>query len=209
MIQGPNKRFKLAGALTFRSGALGCIVRGGSLLLALLACFPQIGWSEDTARLWKALGSGGHVALMRHALAPGFGDPETFRVDDCSTQRNLSEEGRQQARDIGRRFRKNRVENVQIYSSQWCRCLDTARLLDLGNVTVFAGLNSFFQDRSREAAQTAAVRALIREHAGGPSLVLVTHQVNITALTGIYPQSGEIVVLRPVGNDFKVLGSIR
>jgi broad specificity phosphatase PhoE len=175
----------------------------------LLVWFPGRGWSDDQSALWKALSSGGHIALIRHALAPGYGDPENFRVDDCSTQRNLSEAGRRQARDIGRRFRENHAENVRLFSSQWCRCLDTARLLGLGKAISFSGLNSFFQDRSREAAQTAEVWALIRAHAGGPSLVLVTHQVNITALSGVFPQSGEIVVLRPDGDDFKVLGRIR
>ena len=209
MIKGLIDRLKPAGALNFGAKAPVCIATSGSLLLVLLVCFPGTGRAEQEASLWKALGSGGHVALMRHALAPGFGDPENFRVDDCSTQRNLSETGRQQARDIGRRFRENGVEDVRVYSSQWCRCLDTARLLDLGKVTVFAGLNSFFRDRSREAAQTAQVQALIRQQADGQTLVLVTHQVNITALTGVYPQSGEIVVLRPVGSGFELLGSIR
>ena len=159
--------------------------------------------------MWKALANGGHVALMRHALAPGFGDPDNFRVDDCTTQRNLSAEGRQQARDIGQRFRDNRVDNVRVFSSQWCRCLDTARLLGLGEVTPYPGLNSFFQDRDREAMRTAETWELIGARGGGPSLVLVTHQVNITALTGVVPQSGEIVVLRSDGDRWVVLGRIR
>jgi phosphohistidine phosphatase SixA len=206
--KGPINRFKLSSALNAGARAFG-VTSGAGLLLVMLICLPRTGWSEEETGLWKALGSGGHIALMRHALAPGFGDPENFRVDDCTTQRNLSEAGRRQARDIGRRFRDNGVEEVRVYSSQWCRCLDTARLLDLGEVMVFPGLNSFFQDRTREGAQTAEVKELIRAHAGGISLVLVTHQVNITALTGVVPQSGEIVVLRPDGSDFKVLGSIR
>ena len=179
------------------------------LLLLLAAWLPGFGWSSDEARLWKALANGGHVALMRHALAPGFGDPDNFRVDDCTTQRNLSAEGRQQARDIGQRFRDNRVDNVRVFSSQWCRCLDTARLLGLGEVTPYPGLNSFFQDRDREAMRTAETWELIGARGGGPSLVLVTHQVNITALTGVVPQSGEIVVLRSDGDRWVVLGRIR
>ena len=82
-------------------------------------------------------------------------------------------------------------------------------LLALGTVIPFPGLNSFFQDRDKEAARTAETRKLIRTRAGGPSLVLVTHQVNITALTGVVPQSGEIVVMRPDGDDMVVLGRIR
>ena len=178
-------------------------------LLLLPAWLPAIVWGADEADLWRAIGSGGHVALMRHALAPGFGDPDHFRVDDCTTQRNLSAEGRQQARDIGQRFRDKRADNVLVFSSQWCRCLDTARLLGLGEVNPFPGLNSFFQDRDREVVRTAATWELIGARAGGPSLVLVTHQVNITALTGVVPQSGEIVVLRPDGDQWVVLGRIR
>jgi len=98
---------------------------------------------------------------------------------------------------------------VAIYSSEWCRCLETARLLDLGRVTPFAGLNSFFGDRAQQAAQSAEARKLIRAAAGGPSLVLVTHQVNINALTDAFPESGEIVVLRAEGDDLQVLGRIR
>ncbi|TAH45876.1 MAG: histidine phosphatase family protein [Betaproteobacteria bacterium] len=159
--------------------------------------------------LWAALLDGRHVALMRHATAPGIGDPSNFRVDDCRTQRNLSEEGRSQALAIGERFRAHGITRAAVYSSQWCRCLDTARLLGLGDVTPFAGLNSFFRDRGREAASTAAVRALIaREVRPGRPLVLVTHQVNITALSGVHPASGEIVVLRVDGDEWQVAGRL-
>ncbi len=179
-----------------------------SLVFAFLIAFPAAEAGDPDAVLWAALESGGHVALMRHALAPGTGDPDNFRIDDCATQRNLSETGRKQAREIGAQFREHGVANVAVYSSQWCRCLETAKLLGLGKVTPFAALNSFFQGKSREAAQSAEVRKIIREYAKGSSLALVTHQVNITALTGVFPQSGEIVVLRPEGDKLVVLGSI-
>ncbi len=182
---------------------------GVSTLLVLLLTFPASGQSGYEAALWAALASGGHVALLRHALAPGTGDPAGFRLEDCATQRNLSPAGRGQARALGERFRKNGAANVAVFSSLWCRCLETARLLDLGEVTPLPALNSFFRDPSREAAQTAALRRLIRERGGGKSLVLVTHQVNITALTGVFPQSGEIVVVRPEGDGLKVIGHIR
>ena len=99
------------------------------LLLPLSAAAqPQ----TDEAGLWAALRDGGHVALIRHALAPGTGDPAGFRVDDCATQRNLSPAGRAQARAIGERFRANGIDTAALFSSQWCRCLDTARELALG-----------------------------------------------------------------------------
>ena len=175
-------------------------------LVLLLAVAPARG---DEA-LWTALAEGGHVALMRHALAPGTGDPEGFRLDDCSTQRNLDQTGRGQARRTGEAFRERGVRVGQVFSSQWCRCLETAKLLALGEVYPFPPLNSFFGDRERGPKQTAAVRALLANtDAEGPSLVMVTHQVNITALTGIFPRSGEIVVLRLGGPDiFETIGTI-
>jgi phosphohistidine phosphatase SixA len=180
-----------------------------SALLALLWVFPAAAQSDSEAKLWAALARGGHVALMRHALAPGTGDPAGFRIEDCATQRTLSPAGREQARALGERFREHGAADVIVFSSLWCRCLETARLLDLGAVTPLSALNSFFRDPSREAAQTAALRRLIRERAGGKSLVLVTHQVNITALTGVFPQSGEIVLVYPEGDAIRVIGRIR
>jgi phosphohistidine phosphatase SixA len=160
--------------------------------------------------LWAALAEGGHVALMRHAQAPGTGDPEGFRLNDCGTQRNLDQTGREQARRTGHAFREHGVAVGRVLSSQWCRCLETAELLALGEVFPFPPLNSFFGDRAREPVQTEAVRAFLAEaDAEGPSLVMVTHQVNITALTGIFPASGEIVVLRLGGAAiFETIGAI-
>jgi phosphohistidine phosphatase SixA len=182
----------------------------GALLAILLALPAAAQAPADEAALWAALAGGGHAALMRHALAPGTGDPPGFRIEDCATQRNLSPEGRRQARALGERFRKHGATDLAVYSSLWCRCLETARLLDLGAVTPLPALNSFFRDSSPEAAQSAAVRRLIAEHAAGDrSLVLVTHQVNITALTGVFPQPGEIVVVRPEGDGLRLVGRIR
>ena len=192
----------------WNGGMHGPTAFGGLLVLALLLWSPAPGQADMETAVWAALKNGDHVALLRHASAPGTDDPPGFRLDDCSTQRNLSEAGREQARSIGARFREHGIENVVIYSSQWCRCLETAKLLDLGKVNRFPGLNSFFRDGSREAIQTAEVRALIDKRPKGTSLVLVTHQVNITALSGVFPQSGEIVVLRPDGENLTVVGRI-
>jgi 8-oxo-(d)GTP phosphatase len=136
------------------------------------------------------------VALIRHAMAPGTGDPPNFALRDCSTQRNLSDEGRDQAYRIGLRFRANGMAAAQVFSSQWCRCLETASLLGLGEVQELPTLNSFFGNGEREQAQTQALKKwLAGQHLKQP-LVLVTHHVNIIALTGVYPASGEIVFLR-------------
>jgi phosphohistidine phosphatase SixA len=156
---------------------------------------------------WQALGRGGHIALMRHAeTVSGVGDPPGFRLDDCATQRNLSEAGRDQARRIGAAFRSHGVEASRILSSAWCRCLETGRLLGLGPVSVFEPINSFFNDRGAGSKQTAAVREQMAAWTGPGTLVLVTHQVNISALTDIYPASGEVVVLQPGG---QIVGRLR
>ncbi|HRP24081.1 histidine phosphatase family protein [Thauera sp.] len=179
------------------------------LLLPLSPTAALADASAQEAALWAALREGGHVALMRHALAPGTGDPPGFRVDDCRTQRNLSAAGRAQARAIGERFRANGIAAAAVFSSQWCRCLDTARELALGEVRPHPALNSSFGRRGEEADQTRAARALIAEQSeAGTPLVLVTHQVNITALTGVFPASGELIVMRVEGDALSLAGRI-
>jgi broad specificity phosphatase PhoE len=177
-------------------------------IVALLLLLPASAAAVPEAELWAALKTAGHAALVRHADAPGFGDPPEFRLDDCSTQRNLSGEGREQARALGARFREHGIRSAAVYSSQWCRCMETARLLGLGAVTAFPGLNSFFDERGLEGRRTAEARALLLEARGGP-LVLVTHQVNIRALTGEAVGSGEIVVVRFDAEKIAVIGRIR
>jgi phosphohistidine phosphatase SixA len=166
--------------------------------------------STDAEQLWSALKAGGHIALMRHALAPGTGDPGNFVIDDCSTQRNLSDRGREQARRIGREFRDRDIAIGRVLSSLWCRCLETAELLGLGSVEPFPVLNSFFRRTERRAEQTAGLREFVNRPIEGSSLVLVSHQVNITALTGVFPSSGEIIVIRAPeqGGTFEVLGRL-
>lgn len=163
----------------------------------------------DEVALWQALKSGGHVALLRHAVAPGTGDPAEFTIGDCSTQRNLSDEGRAQARRIGERFRANGIDQALVFSSQWCRCLDTSELLELGPVTELPTLNSFFRRFERQEPQTTRLKEWLSQQDLSGVHVLVTHQVNITALTGVYPSSGELVVARPsASGDLSVIGTI-
>ena len=147
--------------------------------------------------------------MVRHALAPGTGDPPNFKITDCTTQRNLDETGRAQARDIGDWLRSNGVSAARVYSSQWCRCLETAERLELGAVKELPALNSFFQRAERRDQQTEALREWLTGQEFDAPLVLVTHQVNTSALTGIYPASGELVVLRIAEDgEIVVLGSI-
>ena len=143
------------------------------------------------------------------ALAPGIGDPDEFSIDDCSTQRNLSDEGRDQARRIGDRFRAHGIAVSQVYSSQWCRCRETAKLLGLGEVVDLPITNSFFQRAGRRGSQTTALRQWLAANRSTGNLVIVMHQVNISALTDRYTSSGEMVILR-VGENvvLQIVGSI-
>lgn len=142
---------------------------------------------------WGALRDGQAMVLLRHASAPGTGDPPGFRLGACETQRNLSEEGRAQARRIGDLFRQYGVTAARIYSSQWCRCLDTATGLALGPVMELPLLNSFFGTPEDGREQTMRLRDWLTSLPTTAPLVLVTHQVNVTGLTAVVPQSGELV----------------
>ncbi|HSP26889.1 MAG TPA: histidine phosphatase family protein [Saliniramus sp.] len=182
-----------------------------ALSIALLATLPGTGipraddLDEDP---WAALRHGGHVALIRHALAPGTGDPANFALGECSTQRNLSEEGREQARRIGDLFRENGIAQARVFTSAWCRSRETAELLELGPVTALEPLDSFFRNRVEGERRTRALADWIAAQDALSPIVLVTHQVNITALTGVFPGSGEIVVVGREGDGVMVRGRI-
>lgn len=165
--------------------------------------------AEPPAELLAALQRGGYALLVRHAQTePGIGDPPGMRLDDCGTQRNLSAAGREQARAIGAAVRSRAIPVAAVRSSQWCRCLDTARLAFGGFAPVAAwpALNSFFDDRSAEAGRTRELRAALAAVPGTANVVWVTHQVNITALTGVVPAPGEIVVVRKAADGVTVAG---
>jgi len=156
----------------------------------------EVAVADDAANAWKALRSGGHVALMRHADAPGSaGDPPGFRVEDCATQRNLSEKGRADAEKIGSRIKREGIAFEKILSSPWCRCVDTAKLLNLGTVETEATFGNVVVLRDQREALTAGARALIAKWTARGNLLVLTHGANIFALTGISPASGEIVVV--------------
>ncbi|WP_082928325.1 histidine phosphatase family protein [Cupriavidus gilardii] len=135
------------------------------------------------------------VVLLRHATAPGVGDPPGFDLNSCPTQRNLDASGRAQAQRLGAAWRAAGFRPSAVWASAWCRCQDTARLMDLGPVTVLPLLNSFFGDAGARTDQTAELSRFIDrlDPRGGPYL-MVTHQVNITALTGQGADSGGGVV---------------
>lgn len=176
--------------------------------LAVLAFIPGFSPADDT-ELWNALRTGGHAALLRHSLAPGSGDPPGFTLRQCSTQRNLSDDGREQSKRIGERFRANGIASAQVFSSQWCRCLETARLLGLGAVRELPALNSFYQHYERRDRQTRALEEWLANRALDTPHVLVTHQVNISALTDVYPAEGTLVIVRrSEAGKISVIGTI-
>lgn len=167
-----------------------------AILLAALLCAASTAGANEA--LWAKLKEGGRVALVRHAAAPGAaGDPKGFGLDDCATQRNLSEEGRAEARRLGDAFRAHDIPIGKILSSQWCRCRDTATLMGLGAVETAPTFNNAFVLRDRRAELTAGAQAVIRAWKGPGTLVIVTHGANIQALTGTRPAEGAIVVVEP------------
>lgn len=176
----------------------------GLALLTLLAL------PSTAADAWDAISRPGHAVLMRHANAPGTGDPANFTLGDCSTQRNLDKVGREQARRVGALLRGHGVDERPVYTSRWCRGRETAELLDIGPVNPLKGLNSFFGNAFSEDEIMPQLRAFLREAPLDPPPVLVTHQVNITSLTGVFPREGELVVIA-VSDDgsVEVVGRIR
>jgi len=149
------------------------------------------------------------MAIRHASTAPGVGDPAGFRLEDCATQRNLSPAGREEARRLGVAVRARGFPIARVLSSEWCRCLETARL-GFGTAEPWPPLNSFFEERQRGPAQTEAVRALVGKAPASGNLVLVSHQVNIAALTGLYPVPGEVIVLTPQKDGtFRVAGRLR
>ncbi|QHO77191.1 histidine phosphatase family protein [Bradyrhizobium sp. CCBAU 051011] len=167
------------------------------VLLLGLSATAETAIADEAAKAWNALRAGGHVALMRHADAPGgFGDPPGFRVEDCATQRNLSAKGRADAEKIGARLKREGIAFEKILSSPWCRCTDTAKLMNLGTIETEPTFGNVVVLRDQRETLTAGGRALIAKWTAGGNLLVVTHGANISALTGVSPASGEIVVVK-------------
>jgi phosphohistidine phosphatase SixA len=166
------------------------------------------------SELASKLSDGKHVLLMRHADAPGYGDPKNYQISQCSTQRNLGEQGRKQAKSIGEWLSSQGVQEAKVYSSPWCRCLDTATLLKKGVVVKEAALGSFFDDMSQAKRQTDELTKFIAaEQKQFPSkpIIMVTHHVNIQSYVGEVVNSGDMVLVKvdPTGKplSFKLYPS--
>ena len=156
---------------------------------------------------WEPAKNGDKIILIRHSKAPGFGDPPGFKIQDCKTQRNLSKEGIDQSKKIGKLFKQNQIKIDQVLSSQWCRCKDTAKFA-FNSYKEFSALNSTFQPPYDENAkkQIKELKDYIQKWNGnGKNLILITHYVIITAITDVAPRSGEIVI---IDKNFKTLSTI-
>ena len=177
-----------------------------SLILSLFIFLftAQLNASDQA---WNIAQEGNKIILIRHSLAPGGGDPTGFKINDCKTQRNLNRTGINQSKKIGKLFKKYKVPVDQVLTSQWCRCIDTAKYA-FGNYKEFTALNSTFQSpyNKNEGKQLKDLYSFVKKWNGkGKNLVLITHYSIITAVTNAVPSSGEIVV---ADKNFKVLGTI-
>ena len=163
--------------------------------LAIALCTHPGRAADDPREAWAALAKGGHVALIRHGNAPGRGDPAGVKIDDCKTQRNLDEAGREQSRALGKVFRDRGVRVARILSSPWCRCLETARLMAVGDVETSMAL---LPDREpANPVRRLELKEIISSWRGPGTLVLVTHGFTVQALFGFIPSSAEVLVVKP------------
>ena len=151
--------------------------------------------AESKKKLIQNLKEGGKLIFIRHAYAPGGGDPDNFNITDCSTQRNLSKSGQIQSKKIGDFFTKNEIKVNKIYSSAWCRCKETASIA-FKNYETKSFLNSFFSPKfaHNKKSQMADFKKFLSEWDEKTNLIFVTHYVVISEVLGYPPSSGEIVI---------------
>lgn len=174
-------------------------LRPAFFIIICILLFTQSKLAIAQSDLASKLKDGSHVLLMRHADAPGYGDPQNYQISQCSTQRNLGDLGRKQAKNTGDWLSKQGIEQAKVYSSPWCRCIDTATLLNKGVVKKEAALASFFDDMSRAKRQTDELIKLIaveRKQNPNMPIIMVTHHVNIQSYMGMVVNSGDMVLVK-------------
>ena len=178
------------------------------LLAGVLATAATLAQADDA--LWALLKKGGQVVMVRHALTdPGVGDPPGFQPGECRTQRNLSDEGRAEARRLGDALRARGIQAAAVLASPWCRCLETAQLVFGRAAEARPALGNLFGRRELEAGQVAELRKLVQAPRAG-NLFMVTHGSTTLALTGVSPATAEMVVLTPqAAGGFRVAGRRR
>ena len=162
--------------------------------------------AESNQNLINELKKGGKLIFIRHAYAPGGGDPDNFDINDCNTQRNLNNSGREQAKNIGNFFKENNIKIENVYSSEWCRCKETA-LIAFNKFETKNFLNSFFSSKfaQNKDSQINNLKEFIKNNKGKQNLVFVTHYVVISENLNYLSSSGEIVVS---DKDFKVIDTV-
>ncbi len=169
--------------------------QGAMAMLVMMLCLS----TTALANLAGPMTDGQHILLMRHADAPGFSDPAGHRLDQCSTQRNLGEFGKKQAERTGQWLSQQGIESAKVFSSPWCRCIDTATLLKKGPVTIDPALGSFFENMSQANQKTEALRQLVQKSLKQfpkTPIIMVSHHVNIEAFTGVVLGSGDMVLVK-------------
>ena len=174
------------------------------LLIIISLAFSNQVFSED--KILESLKEGGKIIFIRHAYAPGGGDPENFDINDCSTQRNLSDKGINQSKLIGEFFKTNKIQIDKVLSSEWCRCKDTAKFA-FNDFETFDALNSFFSAKfaKNEKKQIRDLKKFINKWESSKNLVLVTHYVVISSMLNVATSSGEIVISN---KNYQIIGSI-
>ena len=162
--------------------------------------------ADFNKKLIDKLEEGGKLIFIRHAYAPGSGDPINFNLNDCSTQRNLSEKGKKQAEYIGEFFKNNNIKIDKVLSSEWCRCKETAKIA-FKNFSTNSFLNSFYSSKfaKNKDKQITALNDYINKFKGNDNLILVTHYVLISEVLNYGPSSGEIVVS---DKNFNIIGNL-
>ena len=175
-----------------------------TILFIGLLNFTNNVFADDN--ILTSLQEGNKIIFIRHAIAPGNGDPENFNIKDCSTQRNLSENGIKQSKKIGLFFKNNKIKIDKVLSSQWCRCKDTARYA-FKKFETFDALNSFYDEKfvANEAKQIGDLKNYIKNWKSDKNLVLITHFVVISSILNTGSSSGEIIIS---DKNFNIIGSI-
>jgi broad specificity phosphatase PhoE len=177
-------------------------MRAKSIILLCFLCISSFSLAfADEQKTIKDLKEGGKIILIRHSEAPGTGDPKNFNLNDCKTQRNLSKEGLEQAKRIGEFFRKNNIPFEKVYSSEYCRCKDTARSA-FTNFETFSGLNSTFADPSKTPSYVKKTKDLVIKLDKNKNYILITHHTTILGLTDYFANSGEMVI---VDRSYKII----
>ena len=166
------------------------------IIFTTLLCVTEASARSELERIKKNISA--NVIFLRHTLAPGVGDPRNFVKGDCSTQRNLNNKGRLHARSIGDYLKLTNLRFSEILTSEWCRCIDTAKELDLGEWETFSGLNSFFQEYEKKEQVMDKLKKKLDSLGYSDFVLFVTHQVVILELTGIAPRSGEMILYNSI-----------